>query len=156
MLNQKFTKSSVIFILILLLAIFLRLYQLGDLPHGLHNDEVANTYATKFILLNGKDIYGNKSPLLFMDKFGDYPPILPMYLSGLGTLIFGNNEFGSRSLIALTGALLVIPVYYLTLLIFKRKESALFSALVVAIAPVHVNLSRLNAEGIVALTIFFT
>jgi len=156
MLNQKFTKSSVILILILLLAIFLRIYQLGDSPRGLHNDEVANTYATKFILLNGKDIYGNKLPLLFMDKFGDYPPILPMYLSGLGTLIFGNNEFGSRALIAVTGALLVIPVYLLSLLIFKKKETALFSAFIVAVTPVHMNLSRLNAEGIVALTVFFS
>lgn len=156
MLKLLRSKTTLILLSIFVLTLFLRLYNLGDVPHGLHNDEVANTYGTRFILLNGQDMYGNKWPLIYLDKFGDYPPILPMYLSGLGTFIFGNNEFGSRSLIAIYGSLMVFPFAYLSYLIFRRKEAALFSAFLLAIAPVHIMLSRLNAEGIVALTTFIT
>lgn len=156
---KKFINQNIIQIglgIVLVISLCLRIYQLGNTPHGLHNDEVANTYGTRFILLNGQDMYGNRWPLLYLDKFGDYPPILPMYLSGLGTFILGNNEWGSRILIALVGALLVVPVYFIALIIFKNKETAFYAALVTATAPVHVALSRLNAEGIVGLTVYMT
>ncbi len=155
---EKFIKNNTLWILlgIFLITLFLRIYKLGDTPYGLHNDEIANTYGTRFIFLNGQDIYGNKWPLIYLDKFGDYPPILPMYLSGLGTFLFGNDEFGSRALIAIVGSLMMFPIYFIVKTIFKRVETALFSALLFAILPVHIMLSRLNAEGIVALTVFVT
>jgi len=139
---------------IYILALVLRLYHLGTIPFGFHFDEVANAYGAKFILLNGHDMFGNNFPLLYLDKFGDYPPILPMYLSGLGALIFGNTVFGARVFIALVGTLAIIPVYAIAMRIFKRTETALFAATMMAIAPWHVSLSRLSAEGIVGLTVY--
>jgi len=154
--NIQKVKSNPIILLyvIFIVALYFRIFHLGDTPFGLHNDEVANTYGAKYILLNRYDIYKNTFPVLYLDKFGDYPPILPMYLSGLGALIFGNNEFGSRFFIAIIGSLIVFPMYSLASQIFRRKETALFTAFIVAIAPWHIALSRLNAEGIVALTAF--
>ena len=51
-------------ILIILIAAFLRFYKLGQLPFGFHNDEVMNAYVGRFILENGKDLYGNPWPIL--------------------------------------------------------------------------------------------
>lgn len=152
--SLTYEKYSLAFILVL--SIILRVINLGSIPDSLQNDEVANTYGTRFILENGQDIYGNPYPILYLDKFGDYPPVLPMYLSGLGTYIFGPNEFGSRILIALTGALLVLPVYYLGKLLFQSQKGGIISAFLVAILPGHIVISRYNAEAVVALTVFIS
>ena len=140
--------------LIFLLALVFRIYSLGEIPRSLHNDEIANTYVGRYIIENGVDLYGNKWPLLYFNKFGDYPPVLPMYLSGLGSVLFGNNEFGSRILIAIMGALLIFPMFYIAKLLFKEDKVALFSAFLTAILPWHIVLSRVNAEGIVGLLFF--
>lgn len=150
-------KKSVKWILlagIFFIAIFIRVYQLGSIPNSLHNDEVANTYAGRFILQNGKDMFGNKIPLLYLNKFGDYPPVIPMYISGLGTYIFGVNEFGSRIGIALCGALFVIPFFFLSYMIYGNLVTVSVLTFIASILPWHVILSRSNAEGIFALTVF--
>lgn len=136
-------------LLIVLLALLLRLVQLGVLPHGFYEEEMTNAYVGKFIFLHGKDLYGNAWPLLYFDKFGDFPPVLPMYIAGLGTFLFGTTVFGARFSIALIGALTVFPVYALSRLIFKNTMVSLFCALLLAILPWHVVLSRTGAEGVI-------
>lgn len=130
------------------------MYKLGTVPHNLSDDEIANTYGAQYILKNGVDLYGNRVPLLYFDKFGDYPPVLPMYVSGLSSLVFGTGEFGSRLLIVLLGAVTVLPVFLIANLVFKNRYTALFAALVLAILPWHVTYSRVNSEGIVGLFVF--
>jgi len=147
-------KPLYILIGIFIIALIFRMYQLGSVPHELHNDEVANAYAARYIIENGHDIYGNTWPLLYFDKFNDYPPVIPMYFSGFGTYIFGNNDFGARSLLAIVGALVVFPAYYLAFYLFKRKNIALITATLFALGPWHIVLSRLSAEGILALTVY--
>lgn len=152
--NMIFTKNNLVLFGIFLLALFLRTYQLRTLPHAFYNEEVTNAYVGRFILLNGKDLYGNAWPLLYFDKFGDYPPVLPMYLSGIGTFIFGVNEFGARFPIALFGALGVFPMYFLSKLVFEDSKMGWFSSFLLAVLPWHVVLSRTTAEGVVGFTIF--
>jgi 4-amino-4-deoxy-L-arabinose transferase-like glycosyltransferase len=141
-------------LIVFCIALFMRLYKLGSIPLDLHNDEVANAYAARYIIENGFDLYGNPWPILYFDKFNDYPPVIPMYVSGIGTYLFGNNEFGARSLIAIIGALVVFPVYKLAFLLFKNKLSAILASLLFALGPWHIVLSRLNAEGIMALSVY--
>ncbi|KKU96071.1 MAG: hypothetical protein UY27_C0004G0001, partial [Candidatus Gottesmanbacteria bacterium GW2011_GWA1_48_13] len=131
-----------------------RLYKLGSLPLGLYEEEVTNAYVGRFILQNGVDPYGNRFPLLYFDKFGDYPPVLPLYLSGLSTFIFGFTEFAARFSIALIGALTIFPVYGLAFLIFQNKWWGIFAGTIVAILPWHVVLSRTSAEGIIGLAAY--
>lgn len=133
---------------IFLLALLLRTINLGNLPNGFFEEEVTNAYVGRFILQNGKDLYGNIFPLLYFDKFHDYPPVLPMYISGSGTLLFGNTEFAARFPIALIGALTVFPVFGLAALL---GVSGLFASFLIAILPWHIVLSRTGAEGIVGL-----
>jgi len=141
---------------IFLLALILRVYKLDRLPYAFHQDELMNGYVGRFILENGRDLYGHRWPLLYFNRFQDYPNVLPMYFSGLGTLLFGVNEFGVRFPIALVGALAVIPLYYLSWLIFKKRPVALFSSFLLAILPWHIVMSRATAEGATGLTVFIT
>src|SRR3990167_10980877 len=136
---------------IFLLALVLRIINLGDLPHGFFEEEVTNAYVGRFIFQNGKDLYGNIFPLLYFDKFHDYPPVLPMYISGLGTFLFGNSEFAARFPTALIGALTVFPVFGIATLL---SLSGLFAAFLLAILPWHIVLSRTGAEGVIGLYVF--
>lgn len=147
-------KHGVLLGIILCIALFLRLYQLGDVPSGFHQDEVANAYLGRYVLENGVDIHGNPWPIFFIDKRGDYPPVIPMYLSALGTYVFGLNPLGARSIPAVIGGLAVIPVYFLASWMFKRRSVAAFAALMLAIVPWHMSFSRVGAEGIMASTFF--
>ncbi len=141
-------------VLIFFIALFLRVYNLGSLPKSFYVEELTNTYVGKFIFLHGKDISGHPWPLLYFDKFGDYPPVLPLYLSGAGALLLGTNEFAGRLPVAIAGALLVIAVYQLSMLLFNTKKVSLFTSLVTALLPWHVVLSRTTAEGVVGLTVY--
>lgn len=140
--------------LIFLLALFLRVYQLGTLPLGFYEEEVTNAYVGRFILETGRDLYGNWFPLLYFDKFGDYPPVIPMYLAGISTYIFGLTEFAARFPTALVGALTVFPFFGLSFLVFKDKKLSLLSAFFLAVVPWHVVLSRTSAEGVIGFTVY--
>ncbi len=115
-----------------------------------------NGYVGRFILLNGKDLYANKWPLLFFDNFGDYPNVIPMYISGFFTFIFGVSAFAVRFPIALIGAVIVFPVYRIAQYIFKDSKISLLAATLIAITPWHIILSRSTAENILATTVYFT
>lgn len=136
------------------IALFARLYMLGSIPFGLHEDEMMNGYVGRYILQNGRDLYNNKWPLLYFDNFGDYPNVIPMYLSGFFTYIFGATAFAIRFPIAVIGALTVFPIYALAQLIFQKKKLALLAALFLAIMPWHIVLSRSTAENVTATFVF--
>ena len=150
-LRNWLAKDRVIW-LIFTLALLIRLYDLSSVPHGFHMDEVANAYLGRFILLNGQDIHGNRWPFMYVNKYGDYPPAIPMYLAGLSTFIFGLNELAARFPAAVIGSLAVFPVYFLFRLLVSQPF-ALLSALMLAILPWHVSLSRASSEAVIALTV---
>lgn len=154
---SMFLKKHWVFILFLLifgLALFLRIYKLGILPATFHEDELLNGYLGRFILQNGKDLYGNPWPLLYFNKFGDYYIILPMYLSGIASYIFGVGEFATRLPAALFGALAVFPVFILSYWATKNKTIALISSLFTAVVPWQLVLGRSTTEGIIGSTLF--
>lgn len=153
--NKKIDKKFLCcFAVVLFISFFFRFFELSSVPFGFHRDELINAYVGRFILLHGKDLYGNVWPLFYFDKFGDFPPILPMYFMGASTFLFGVNEFATRFFPAFIGALTVIPVYFLSLMLYKKRYIALFSAFLLAILPWHIVLSRMSAEGIVAVAFF--
>ena len=141
---------------IFLLALLIRLLNLDSLPLGFHRDEVMNGYVGRYILENGVDLYNNAWPLLYFDNFGDFPNVIPMYLSGLFTYIFGPTMFGIRFPIALLGALTVFPLYGIITHVFQKRWLGLAGALLLAITPWHIVLSRATAEGITAGCVFLT
>lgn len=138
------------------LALFLRVFHLDQIPFGLHEDEMMNGYVGRFILLNGKDLYANKWPLLFFDNFGDYPNVIPMYISGIFTFLFGVTAFAVRFPIAVIGSMIVFPVYKIAYSIFKNSKISLLAATLIAITPWHIILSRSTAENILATTVYFS
>ncbi|MGH7245421.1 MAG: ArnT family glycosyltransferase [Candidatus Levyibacteriota bacterium] len=152
----QFAEKYMTLFFIFFLALGLRFFHLATIPNGFHIDELVSGYVGRFILLHGKDIYGNPFPLFYFDSFGDYRVIFPFYIEGLSTFLFGVNEFAIRFPAAFFGSLLVFPVFSFAKLFFKKNSYAIIPAFFVAILPWHIVLSRASSEGVIGLTVFTT
>jgi 4-amino-4-deoxy-L-arabinose transferase-like glycosyltransferase len=148
-LNFKF-----LLLLIVVLAVFLRFYQLGANPPSLTWDEAAWGYNAYSLGIDGKDEFGRFLPYDYLESFGDFKPPAYAYLATVPVKVLGLNEYAVRIPSAFFGALTVLITYFLVKRIFwKSKNSssyALFSALFLAISPWHMMLSRAAFEANVA------
>ena len=142
--NSKLT-THLIVISILLLATFLRLYQLPALPPGLNFDEAGNGVAALDIL--------NGTPKLWWQIGGGKEPLWP-YLLALPTLIWGNTPLTLRLMAALVGILTLAAAYPLTLRLFRRSDGrqahliGLLTMLGLAVSDWHLHFSRLGFRAI--------
>lgn len=146
---SKNLKYTLLFAAILLLGLFLRFFLLGEVPVSIHRDEAYLGYNGYSILKTGKDVSGNFLPIHLESFF--FSPAGYSYLSIPSFLVFGLNEFSVRFASALLGSLTIILVFLISLSLFKGNKSkyliALMSALMLAIMPWHVNLSRVGVES---------
>jgi 4-amino-4-deoxy-L-arabinose transferase-like glycosyltransferase len=138
-------KKYWILILSLIIGSFLRLYQLGSLPGALTWDEAALGYNAYSILKTGRDEYGKFLPLTFK-SFGDYKPGAYVYLAIPSVAILGLTEFAVRLPSAIFGILAILGVYLLVIELFPKEKKknllASFSALSLAVMPLHIHFSR--------------
>lgn len=148
-----------ILVLILCLAFFLRFYNLGNIPAGLHADAASQGYNAFSLLQTGKDRYGQSLPILFR-AYGYYQPPLYTYLTVIPVAIFGNSQFSAHFISALSGFILVAITYLFVLELFKKNQArfvlALIAALVLAMTPWSVFFSRLAVEANLGLLLFVT
>jgi len=139
-------KTKLSLIAIVLLAFFLRAYKTGKVPPALNWDEVSIGYNSYSILKTGRDEWGKLLPLHFR-AFGEYKLPGQIYLSIPGIWIFGLNEVGVRITPAIYGTITVLLTFFLSKEIFKKDKTALVSALLLAISPWHIQLTRASLES---------
>ena len=151
---QRLLTKRVLLILIVLLALVLRFYQLGAIPPSLTWDEVALGYNSYALSIDGRDEFGKLLPYDYLLSFGDYKPPMYSYLGVLPVMLFGLTEFAVRFPSALFGTLSVLVTYLLVKRLFvgsKRVEYyALAAAFFLAISPWHIMLSRAAFEANIA------
>jgi 4-amino-4-deoxy-L-arabinose transferase-like glycosyltransferase len=146
----KKVKKQYWLILILVLSFFLRFYNLSELPYGFNGDEAAVGYYAYSLGQNLSDEFGNKLPLYF-PSIGDYKfPGYP-YLSIVPVALFGLSVFSARFLSAFLGSLFPLVIYYLTIELFNKKDVAIVAALMAAVSPFSIILSRGAHESNVAM-----
>ncbi|MEK7118952.1 MAG: glycosyl transferase, partial [Patescibacteria group bacterium] len=73
-------KTYIVLVLIGILAFFLRFYNATQIPPSLSWDEVSIGYNAYSILKTGRDEFGRFLPLDAFVAYGDYKPVLPIYL----------------------------------------------------------------------------
>ena len=146
--------KTLIFSIIILVALFLRFYQLGSNPPSLTWDEAAWGYNAYSLGIDGKDEFGRFLPIDYLESFGDFKPPMYAYLDIIPIKAFGLNEFAVRFPSALFGVLTVILTYFLVKRIFNKSKNkefiALVSSLFLVISPWHIMLSRAAFEANVA------
>ena len=149
-------------IVILLIAVFLRLYKLGSIPPHLTSDEASLGYSAYSILKTGRDEYGELLPIIFK-SFGDYKPGLYVYMTIPFVTILGLTEFATRLPSAMTGVLAVWLIYKIVLEFITKENGGQqlnikqllpkISAFILAISPWHIHFSRGAWEANLSLTL---
>lgn len=139
-------KSWILLLLVLGLAFFLRIYKVTAVPPSLNWDEVSIGYNAYSILKTGRDEWGKFLPLHF-ESYGEYKLPAQIYASIPGIAVFGLNPFGVRITPVLYGTLTVLLLFFLSQELFKNKYISLLSALLLAISPWHIQLTRASFES---------
>lgn len=138
---------------IIVLAAFLRLYKLGDVPNGLYQDETAIGYNAYSILQTGKDERGVSYPLYFK-SFGDWKLPVYIYATVPAIKIFGLTPFAVRLPSAIFGILTVVAMYFLAKELTKSHTLSLVSCLLLSVNPWHLHYSRATFEVSISLFLF--
>lgn len=151
--NYKFTVSKKIIALlfILLAAIIIRFWQLGNIPPSPDWDEAALGYNAYSIMQTGKDEYGKFMPVV-LRSFDDYKPALYAYLVIPSIQIFGFNTFAVRFPAAFFGVLAVLATYFLVEELTGNDVLSFFSSLLLAISPWHIQFTRVAFESSVGMS----
>jgi len=160
-------KAKLPIIIVLLIALFLRLYQLGSLPVSLFGDEVDVGYHAWSLATTLRDYRGNFLPTYIQSLSEARAPLL-MYLTAPFVGLFGPSNFSVRLPSALMGVASLYLVYLVTNLLFGKKkltpqgwpnglpwgeiDIGLVAAIVLAFAPWHLHYSRSAFE---LTTLFF-
>jgi len=167
---RKFLNWKFLLLAIVLLAAFLRFYQLGSNPPSLTWDETAWGYNAYSLGIDARDEFNRFLPYDYLESFGDFKPPMYAYLDIVPVKLFGLNEFATRFPSAFFGVLTVLITYFLVKRIFpSSKQFSIFpglakrsgagnfqfsiaemSAFLLAISPWHILLSRAAFEANIA------
>lgn len=143
--------SKIIFSLIILLAVFLRVYKVDTLlsPYW---EEVALGYDAYSISETKMDHHGNFMPLVSFESFGDWKPSFYFYTIVPFIKLIGLNVLAVRLPSVLAGLGIVLGVYVLLKqilpdnLIKKKPYLPLLGMFVTAISPWAIMFSRAGWE----------
>ncbi len=150
---MKLTKNSVIFILVILLAAFLRFYHLGSIPNSISADEAAFGYNAYSILKTGRDEFGHRLPL-YLQSFDDNKNPVFAYAQIPFIWLLDLTDTVIRYPSALAGIGVVILAFYVTRAMTGNIKLSLVITLFSAICPWLIQYSRVAIE--MELALFFT
>lgn len=134
------------------LVIFLRFFQLGEIPRGLHADEASYGYDAYSLLKTGRDVWGESWPLTFK-SFGDYKLSLP-YLMIPAIKLVGLGTTATRLPSAVFGLATTVVLFYTLQLLRRAPRMNALMALIFATSPWAFGISRVFFESNTALFFF--
>lgn len=143
-------KHYFLFIFIILIAFFLRFWQLNKFPVSLNWDEISHGYNAYSLIKTGQDQWSKSWPIFNFRAYGDFPTTLNMYLSMPFIYLFGLNEWTVRLVSALCGFGLIIISYFLAKELFNNKKLSYLLMLLVALSPWTFFTSRAVFQSTVA------
>lgn len=145
---QKKKRVLFIFGIIFFIALFLRTWQLGAYPVGMHSDEAWLTYNSWTLLNDGTNIYGDKWPIT-VDMFGDYVSALPSYFTIPAVAVFGLDVVALRFTTGIFSVLTLIVSTLLVYMLTRKTQIALGFAVLFALSPWNVLYSRASSGVII-------
>lgn len=130
---------------ILIIATFLRLFQLKTYPVSLFSDEVDAGYQAMVYNKCFTDYFGNKLPFHF-HSFADYRTPFYIYSIALVQKFTSNFELSVRLPAVIFGILTCYAIFLLTLELTKSKKTALIALTIASISPWLIHYSRAGFE----------
>jgi len=138
-------KLRLLFILVVFLGLFLRIYNLEQVPPSLFSDEVDAGYQALAFNHCLTDYFGTKNPTHFK-SLADYRTALPILSISQSQKIFGVNDFSVRFPSVFFGTLSIFIFYFIGKNITKSHSSGLILAFVSSINPWLIHYSRTAFE----------
>ena len=137
------SKTIFVFLVIFSLAVFLRFYDLSNIPPGVHGDE------GEWGLIELKVLKGEFKEFFSLAQQGIYFDfsLLSFATQAIFIKIFGANIFGVRASSAFAGAFSLIP-FYLLAKEWLSKRGALFASFCFAVSHWAIAYSRLGISNI--------
>ncbi len=148
-------KSGFILIPIILIAVILRFWLLGNVPTGVTHDEMGYIYNAYSIAKTGRNVFGEFLPVFtWMTKSGF--PFMPVPVYSMVPLFWflPLTAFTGRLLPAILGVADVVLLYFIVLNLFRHPALALVSALFLAISPWQIHFARSAYDANYALFYF--
>jgi len=139
--KQSKLKLYLYLLVVILLAVFLRVYKLDQIPPSLNWDEAAAGYNAFTIANWGQDEWGQTFPLIFTSFRDDKHPV-HIYTAAVFVKLFGLSDFTTRLPAAVFGVLAVILIFFLTKKLLKSNLAAFFASFLLAISPYNIQFSR--------------
>lgn len=145
-------------LLLVVLGVAVRLWQLGVLPCGLNQDEAYAGYEAYSMLTYGVDSWGYHNPCYFI-AWGSGMNVLESYLAMPFVAVLGLTRLAVRLPQAILACASLPVVYLLLTRLFSRRVGLLGLGLT-AICPWHILLSRWGLEsnlapGLLLLGLYF-
>ena len=140
----KNNKIKVGYTVSFLLACFLHLYKLADVPYGLHVDEAGMGYDAFCLANYGVDRYLNSFPV-YLINFGRGQSALYAYICAVFVKFFGLNAWTMRMPAAIVGILFYVVGISLLRQRWGEKK-ALFPAFLMAVMPYFIMQSRFGLD----------
>ena len=128
---------ALILFLLLILAFYLRVYRLYDIPLDLSTDMASVGIGAREYLLGVEHrIFG--TGWYYMPRITFIP-----YAASMA--VVGNNLFGLYFATVIMGTLNILGIYLFVWRLFDRHRLALLTAVIVTINPAHINFSRITS-----------
>lgn len=134
-------KILILLSLNLLLAFFLRFYNLTTDPSGLHQDEAVNGVDAFALGHTLRDHHGNFLPPM-LESYGDWASPVVTYLTVPFVMLLGLSIFSVRLPVALAGVASIWLMYLIVKRLTGRKDLALLASFFLCIMPWHIMTSR--------------
>jgi len=133
---------TVLLLLAIAVGLALRVFQLGEIPPALNQDEAVNGYDAYSIALTGRDHHGHPLPVFGLESYGDWVSPLLTFLTVPVVGLFGLSVASVRAATAIVGVLAIPAVYLLGVELFRRRGVGLVAAWYLAISPWAVHRGR--------------
>lgn len=140
--------------LIVVSALGVRIFRLGDSPPSVNWDEASLGYNAFSLLHTGKDEYSKPLPVS-LRSFDDYKPAVYSYLIVPILTRMPLSDISNRLPSAIMGSLLTISIFIISYLLTKSRVLGLGSALLITFEPWALHFSRVSFEANVANSLIF-
>ena len=134
----------ILLLLIFVVSIFSRFYQLSTIPGTINRDEAFQGYIAYTLLKFGVDSYGKKFPV-YLNVWGHGASVFQSIIEIPFVYFMDLTVFAIRIPTAICSVINLLIVYLL-IKKFKGNQIALFSTYLVAISPYHIMIARWSID----------
>lgn len=153
-------KYDWIFVIGLLsLFAFSRIYRLGQVPSGMHCDEMGMAYDAWSLALDHVDRYRKKMPF-YLINFGGGQSIMYAYLAGALMLFFDYSLILVRIPAVMMGFCTLVGSFFITKEITENKKAAYITAFFITVCPWYIMSQRWGLDcflmlGFITISTYF-